>query len=127
MSQPGRLLTHGIVLIVATFLWLNPFCLLPELDAAGHHSASPLEQDHRAHPKALCDDHVLHVSGIGYDTDISTKAGVGGRLPSVTELPFHQYSVVTASELEVALLPRTFLLLRPSSTALYTLHSVYLI
>lgn len=127
MSQPARLLTHGIALIVAMFLWLNPFCLFPELDAVGHHSASSSEQDHSSHPKVLCDDHLLHAAGIGHDADISTKAGMGVRLPSPAELSHHQHSVATARDLEVAPLPTPLSVPLPSSKALYTLHSVYLI
>jgi len=127
MSQPIRLLTHGVPLLTAMFLWLNPFCLLPELDAVGHHTSSPLEQDHGAHPKTLCDDHALHAAGIGHDADISIKAGIGGRLTPLTELPFHQYSVVTVRELEGTPLLAPLSVSLPPSEALYTLHSVYLI
>ncbi len=127
MRQLPRPLTHGVALIAAMFLWLNPFCLLPELDAAGHHSASPSEQDHRAHPRVLCDDHVLHAAGIGHDADISTKAGIGGRLPSLTELSFYHHSVVTAHELEGTPLRAPLSVSLPPSKALYILHSAYLI
>lgn len=127
MNRPARLLTHGVAFIAAAFLWFNPFCLLPELDAVGHHSASSSEQDHSSHPKALCDDHLLHAAGIGHDADISAKAGIGVRLPSLADLSLHQRSVVTARELEVTPLPAPLSVPLPSSKALYTLHSVYLI
>jgi hypothetical protein len=127
MSQQMRLLTHGIALIVAMFLWFNPFCLLPELDTVGHHSASSSEQDHSSHPKAKCDDHLLHAAGIGHDADISAKAGIGVRLPSPAELSLHQRSVATARDLKVAPLPAFLSVPLPPSKPLYSLHSVYLI
>jgi len=127
MERKSRLLTNGIVLIAAMFLWLNPFCLLPELDAVGHHSASSPEQDHSSHPKAKCDDHLLHAAGIGHDADISAKAGIGVQLPSPAELSLHQRSVATAGDLKVAPLPAFLSVPLPPSKPLYSLHSVYLI
>ena len=127
MSQQKRLLTHGIALIAAAFLWFNPFCLLPELDAVGHHSVSSSEQDHSSHPKALCDDHLLHAAGIGHDADISAKAGIGLRAAHLAGVPHFQVSVATRSELEIAHLPAPLSVSLPPSKALYTLHSVYLI
>ncbi|MGH7410748.1 MAG: hypothetical protein ACREJ6_06780 [Candidatus Methylomirabilis sp.] len=126
MGQTSRLLTHGIALIVAMFLWLNPFCLLPELDTVGHHSAASSEQDHSSHPKALCDDHLLHAAGIGHDADISAKAGIGPRIPPPAGVPQDRFLVVSRYGLVTPLIPN--LSISPSSSkALYTLHSVYLI
>ena len=127
MSQQMRLLTHGIALIVAMFLWLNPFCLLPELDTVGHHSEPSSAQDHSSHPKVLCNDHLLHAAGIGHDADISAKAGIGVRLPSPAELSLHQHSLATVRDLEVAPLLAPLSVPLPSSKGLYTLHSAYLI
>ena len=127
MSQQKRLLTHGIALIVAMFLWLNPFCLLPELDTVGHHSEPSSAQDHSSHPKVLCNDHLLHAVGTGHDADISAKAGISVRLPSPAELSLHQHSVATARDLEVAPLPAPLSVPLPPSKPLYSLHSVYLI
>ncbi len=127
MGRGSQLLTGGVVLMLAMFLWLNPFCLFPELDAVGHHSESPSEQDHSGYPRALCDDHLLHAGGIGHDADISAKAGIGVRLPSPAELSLHQHSVATARDLEVAPLPAPLSVPLPPSKSLYTLHSVYLI
>src|SRR3990172_10884673 len=98
-SQQMRLLTHGIALIVAMFLWLNPFCLLPELDTVGHHSEPSSAQDHSSHPKVLCNDHLLHAVGTGHDADISAKAGISVRLPSPAELSLHQHSLATVRDL----------------------------
>jgi hypothetical protein len=127
MSQQIRLLTHGIALIVAMFLWLNPFCLLPELDTVGHHSEPSSAQDHSSHPKVLCDDHLLHSAGIGHDANISAKAGIGLRAAHLAGVPHFQVSVATRSELEIAHLPAPLSVSLPSSKALYTLHSVFLI
>lgn len=126
MGQASQLLTRGVVLILAMFLWLNPFCLLPDLDSVGHHSGSPLEQDHSRHPTVLCDDHLLHAAGIGHDADISTKAGIGLRVERLAGLPHDQFSLATQREVCIASLAAP-----PSvslrSLELYTLHSVYLI
>jgi len=127
MGRQSRFLTHGVALIAAAFLWLNPFCLLPELDTVGHHSEPSSAQDHSSHPKAKCDDHLLHAAGIGHDADISAKAGIGVRLPSPAELSLHQHSVATARDLEVAPLPAPLSVPLPPSKPLYSLHSVYLI
>jgi len=127
MSQQMRLLTHGIALIVAMFLWLNPFCLLPELDTVGHHSEPSSAQDHSSHPKVLCNDHLLHAVGTGHDADISAKAGISVRLPSPAELSLHQHSLATVRDLEVAPLLAPLSVPLPSSKGLYTLHSAYLI
>ncbi|MBI3781661.1 MAG: hypothetical protein HY278_11495 [candidate division NC10 bacterium] len=127
MGRPSEHLIRAIVLIAAMFLWLNPFCLLPELDAVGHHSESPSEQDHSTHPKALCDDHLLHSAGIGHDADISAKAGIGLRAARLAGVPHYQVPVATRSELEIASLPAPLSVSLPSSKVLYTLHSVYLI
>ncbi len=127
MGLPPRLLTHGVVLIAAMFLWLNPFCLLPVLDAVGHHSASPTDQDHSQHPTSLCDDHWLHAAGIGHDADIIAKAGIGVQLPPLAGLPYDQFSVATRGELKCGHLSAPPFASRASSKALYALHSVYLI
>ena len=126
MTRPARVVTRTVVLIAAMFLWFNPFCLLPELDTVGHHSASSSEQDHSSHPKALCDDHLLHAAGIGHDADISAKAGIGPRIPPPAGVPQDRFLVVSRYGLVTPLIPN--LSISPSSSkALYTLHSVYLI
>lgn len=126
MGQGFQLLTRGAVLILAMFLWLNPFCLLPELDPVGHHSGFPSEQDHSRHPRALCDDHLLHATGIGHDADISTKAGIVLRVAHLTGLPHDQFSVVTRMGVHIASLGAPPAISLPSPK-LYSLHSVYLI
>ena len=127
MGRTSRRLMHGVALTAAMFLWLNPFCLLPELDAVGHHTESPWEQDHSTHPKPLCDDDLLHSAGIGHDADISAKAGIGRRAAHLAGVSHYQVPVGTRSELQIAHLLVPVSVSLPSSKALYTLHSVYLI
>ena len=127
MRRHSRLLIHSVVLISAMFLWLNPFCLVPVLDAVGHHSPSPTDQGHSRHPRSLCDDHWLHAAGMGHDADITAKAGISVQSPSLAGLPVHQFSVATQSGLECGPLSALPSASRGSSKALYALHSVYLI
>ena len=127
MERQSRCLTQCIVLIVATLLWFNPLCLLPEGYAARHESVTIYDQGHRPHHPALCDDHLFHMAGLGHDADIRAKAGIGVRLPPLPGLPYDQFSVVTRSELEFGPLSAPPSALRVSSKALYTLHSAYLI
>ena len=125
MRRRSRLLTHSMVLTAAISLWLNPFCLLPDVAAVGQEGATLSDQDHIPHSSALCDDHPLHSAGIGHDTDISTKAGLSVRVIHEAGLSHDQFLVAIRPEIPPP--PASDCVSLLSSKDLYTLHSVYLI
>ena len=125
MRRRSRLLTHSMVLTAAISLWLNPFCLLPDVTAVGQEGATLSDQDHIPHSSAFCDDHLLNAAGIGHDADISTKAAIGLRVAHLTGLPHDQSLVAIPTEISPP--PASHSVSLPLSKDLYTLHSVYLI
>lgn len=126
MGQGSGPIASTVALIVAIcLLWVYPFCLVHQANAAAYQRVIPSNSTHDSSPLAPCDDSHLYVTSNSQVSNAGAKAGIGHQVESLRAVPREQCSFAGRHTLTGPLFPASRSASLSPSKGLYALYVVY--